>query len=168
MLDLNLTYYESRYILGLGYDFSPVCATFSARGRFADGLDYATMLINPYLQQVGYLKDLNHFKELLQNDEIDFDSITPIIPYDALAKCLPDLEEEKHIKNARVWLGKDLYLTSEDCIYPGDIDGDGVGYGSYFLERLKDQEFKNAYKAFVWCHEKYPDELRAKFEEVMK
>jgi hypothetical protein len=59
MLNLDLTYYESRYILGLGYDFSPACAAFSARRRDADGLDYATMLINPYLQQVGYLKDLN-------------------------------------------------------------------------------------------------------------
>jgi len=156
MMELNCTHEESKKILELGYDFSKVC------DRFIEEL---TRLKKPeYIER-------EYFDIVVFRSEVDQhikDSWIPIIPYDALAKCLPDLEEERHIKNARVWLGKDLYLTSEDCIYSGDIDGDGVGYGSYFLERLKDQEFKNAYKAFVWCHEKYPEELRAKFEEVMK
>jgi hypothetical protein len=154
MLDLNLTYYESRHILELGYDFSPVCATFSARGRFADGLDYATMLINPYLQQVGYLKDLNHFKELLQNDEIDFDSITPIIPYDALAKCLPEHEGDGIWY---IWLGYTRCMTQS----PDECDTSSL---EYFLPN---PDINSAYEAFLWCHEKYPEELRAKFKEVM-
>jgi hypothetical protein len=157
MLDLNLTYYESRHILELGYDFSPVCAAFSAMGRDADGLDYASMLINPYLQLVGYLKDLNHFKELLQNDEIDFDSITPIIPCDALAKCLP----------VRLGAGFNEYGYLQY-----DYDEKEFQYyesPDYYADTSKiHQSFKSAYEAFVWWYEKYPDELRAKFKEVMK
>ena len=170
MIELNCSYEESKKILELGYDFSSVCATFSASGKTSShGLPFATMITNPFLKEVGHLKNLNHLKSLPYmrlDKEIDIDSIVPIIPKAALEACLPDLEEERSIVNARVWLGKDLYAVQEDCIY--SLDSDGSGYGSYYLERLKDQGFKSAFEAFIWCHENYPEELRKKFEEIIK
>jgi hypothetical protein len=29
------------------------------------------------------------------------------------------------------------------------------------------EPFNSAYEAFIWCHENYPEELKAKFDEVM-
>ena len=167
-MELNLSYEQSKEILELGYDFSKVC--WKSLYEYRDQYDLNKKLIKLHLH--GTHLSLASIEDEIKQDRRGgkygiVDLIVPIIPEAALLKCLPDLEEEQHVKNARVWLGKDLYLDSEDCIYFGDIDGDGVGYGSYFLERLKDQEFKSGYEAFVWCHQHYPEELKAKFEEAM-
>jgi hypothetical protein len=29
------------------------------------------------------------------------------------------------------------------------------------------EEWFSSFEAFLWCHENYPEELKAKFEEVM-
>lgn len=166
-MELNLSYEQSKEILELGYDFSKVC--WKSLYQYRDQYSLNQTFIKIHLHGTGLsLASIEDEIKCRMSKYGIVDLVTPIIPEAALLKCLPDLEEEPHIKNARLWLGKDLYLDSEDCIYLGDIDGDGVGYGSYELERLKDQEFKSGYEAFVWCHQHYPEELKAKFAKELK
>jgi len=169
-MELNLSYEQSKEILELGYDFSSICT----KSELKTDTEYRVVYGRPV--ERGSRKEIESSESMegdgrivhLRNRSMLDPLMIPIIPEAALLKCFPDLEEEPHIKNARVWLGKDLYLDSEDCIYLGDIDGDGIGYGSYFLERLKDQEFKSGYEAFLWCHRHYPEKLKAKFTKELK
>jgi hypothetical protein len=187
MIQLNLTYEESKMILDLGYDFSKVCVEWqfnfyppngdASKGKITKWFKLGEYLVNPALMgmltrhQVDlrstYTINLEEAIADVKNYKVgdEYIPLIPIIPKAALEACLPNLEEEKSIVNAKVWLGTDLYAVQEDCIY--SLDSDGLGYGSYDLERLKDQEFKSAFKAFIWCHEHYPKELKKKFDEVM-
>ena len=157
MIELNLTYEESKKILDLGYDFRRVSSVFvNEQGRFYNRANnYLAVARDITLYEIDQRPDLipAFFRFI--------DHLTPIIPKGALEACLPELEEERHVINARVWLGKDLYAVQEDCIY--SLDSDGSGYGSYDLERLKDQGFNSAFEAFTWCHEHYRKELKDKF-----
>lgn len=159
MIELNCSYEESKKILELGYDFSKVCATFSASGKTSShGLPFATMITNPFLTAVGHLENLKHLKSLpylLLGKEINIDSITPIIPKAALEACLPDYLLEKgcnrHFSlfyHVRKFMGEFYWANCRD-------------------ESLTDNWFNSAFEAFTWCHENYPEELKAKFEEVM-
>ena len=155
MIELNCTYEESKKILELGYDFSPVCATFLASGKTSShGLPFATMIINPFLKGVGHLENLNHLKSLPYmrlDKEIDIDSIVPIIPKAALEDCLPDYLLKKGCNlfyHVHKFMGELYWANSRD-------------------ESLTDDWFNSAFKAFLWCHEHYPEELKRKFDEVM-
>jgi hypothetical protein len=160
MIELNCSYEESKKILELGYDFSEVCATFSASGKTSShDLPFATMITNPFLNAVGHLENLNHLKSLpylLLGKGIDIDSITPIIPKAALEACLPDflcvkdfygeLDRSRFVKKLCNGM---IYLNSQDSM------------------TVSHYWFRSAYEAFLWCHEHYPEELKAKFDEVM-
>ena len=155
MIELNCSYEESKKILELGYDFSPVCATFSASGKTSShGLPFATMIINPSLKGVGHLENLNHLKSLPYmrlDKEIDIDSIVPIIPKAALEDCLPDYLLKKGCNlfyHVHKFMGELFWVNSRD-------------------ESLTENWFNSAFKAFLWCHENYPEELKRKFNEVM-
>lgn len=66
----------------------------------------------------------------------------PIIPKAALEGCLPELSGSTWLKNLRTnWVILDLdpHIVKLESIF----------------------------KAFIWCHENYPEELKKKFEEVM-
>ena len=160
MIELNCSYEESKKILELGYDFSPVCATFSASGKTSShGLPFATMIINPSLKGVGHLENLNHLKSLPYmrlDKEIDIDSITPIIPKAALEACLPDK------------LG---IASLDNCVFVKNIDLKTISlfyfFEDYYSCYEEQKEFKSAYKAFIWCHKNYPEVLKKKFKEVM-
>ena len=160
MIELNCSYEESKKILELGYDFSPVCATFSASGKTSShGLPFATMIINPSLKGVGHLENLNHLKSLPYmrlDKEIDIDSITPIIPKAALEACLPDKLDIASLDN---------------CVFVKNIDLKTISlfyfFEDYYSCYEEQKEFKSAYEAFIWCHEHYPEELKKKFNEVM-
>ena len=165
MIELNLTYEESKKILELGYDFSSVCATFSASGKTSShGLPFATMITNPFLKEVGYLKNLNHLKSLPYmrlDKEINIDSITPIIPKAALEACLPreieldDLDLLKYVMDSYESLSYSRILPS--------ISGECLKYEV----PKKGMFFNSAFEAFLWVHENHPEELKRKFDEVM-
>ena len=69
--------------------------------------------------------------------------VIPIIPKAALEACLPELSGSIWLKNLRTnWMILDLD--------PHII------------------KLESIFKAFLWCHENYPEELKRKFKEVMK
>lgn len=158
MIELNCTYGESKKILELGYDFSKICAVFSAKGRtMSHGLPFVKMIINPFLDGVGHLENLAHLKSLpylLLGKGTDIDSITPIIPKGALEACLPEIK-----------------IKTLDCRFVRNIGLHTINL-SYFFSDYYDcyeeiKEFKSAFEAFMWCHENHPEELKKKFNEVM-
>jgi hypothetical protein len=160
MIELNCSYEESKKILELGYDFSKVCAVFSAKGQtMSHGLPFATMIINPFLKEVGYLENLSHLKSLpylLVGKEIDIDSITPIIPKAALEACLPrTLNFQNHLG--------DLSLSSFAKRFSCEV----IDLYSVMEIGVTHHWFTSALEAFLWCHEHYPAELKKKFDEVM-
>lgn len=66
----------------------------------------------------------------------------PTIPKAALEACLPELSGSTWLKNLRTnWIILDLdpHIVKLESIF----------------------------KAFIWCHENYPEELKKKFNEVM-
>ena len=75
----------------------------------------------------------------------------PIIPKAALEACLPDLSYSTYVRG---WLGHTL------------CDLDHREYSPNLITLAK--RFNSVYEAFMWCHENYPEELRKKFEEVMR
>lgn len=153
MIELNLTYEESRKILKLGYDFSSVCATFSAVGKtLSHGLPYAATIINPFLREVGRLKNLKHLKSLPMRN-IDVNSVIPIVPKAALEACFLGLNIDSFEPIIKLSYEKYRYLDYRQS----DFDE----------EEIKSYGFNSAYEAFLWVHENYPEELKKKFEEVM-
>jgi hypothetical protein len=70
-------------------------------------------------------------------------------------------------------LPKKIELTKlGDCRFIHNLDLQTISL-SYFFDDYyscyeEQKEFKNAYEAFIWCQEKYPEELKAKFEEVIR
>ena len=173
MIELNCSYEESKKILELGYDFSPVCATFSASGKTSShGLPFATMIINPSLKGVGHLENLNHLKSLPYmrlDKEIDIDSIVPIIPKAALENCLPDKLDIASFMTSVRSLG--IYTRRDNCVFVKNIDLKTISlfyfFEDYYSCYEEQKEFKSAYKAFIWCHKNYPEVLKKKFSEVM-
>ena len=166
MIELNCSYEESKKILELGYDFSNICWIFR---RETPSFKMNLMKIDEDFF-VFTTPEGESFGDQIDRSYSSIEDVlklgyVPIIPKAALEACLPHLAEEPHIKNARIWLGKDLYAIQEDCIY--SLDSDDIGYGSYFLERLKDRAFESTFEAFLWGHENYPEELKKRFKEVM-
>lgn len=144
MIELNLTHKESKKILQLGYDFSPVC------DRFVQEL--AKLKEPEYIEQEQFLVTI--FRT--ETNQRMSDSLIPIIPKAALEACLPT--------TLSFGFNEDVYLMYEYCdkkfqYYqsPDYYCSDGKIYYSS----------KSAYEAFLWCHENYPEELRKKFKEVM-
>ena len=150
MIELNLTYEESKKILELGYDFSKIC-------------DFAWVTMNtnetPVLvcqnSEIQYLlfaqKICDFQTALIKKQAIE---IIPIIPKAALEACLPDIVDAYH--GDLIW-----YTPRNPPEYRLCRDGDSVT--SLLLE-----EFDSIYEAFIWCHEHHPKELKRKFKEVMK
>ena len=141
MIELNLTYEESKKILELGYDFSPVC------DRFVQEL--AKLKEPEYIEQEQFLVTI--FRT--ETNQRMSNSLTPIVPKAVLEACLPDIVDAYHGDLA--W-----YIPRNPLEYRLCRDGDLVT--SLLLE-----EFDSAYEAFIWCHEHHPEELRKKFKEVM-
>lgn len=141
MIELNLTHKESKKILELGYDFSPVC------DRFVQEL--AKLKEPEYIEQEQFLVTI--FRT--ETNQRMSNSLTPIVPKAVLEACLPDIVDAYHGDLA--W-----YIPRNPLEYRLCRDGDLVT--SLLLE-----EFDSAYEAFIWCHEHHPEELRKKFKEVM-
>ena len=128
MIELNLTYEESKKILELGYDFTEICTVFTYAAK-------VSFFKIPMTNNV-YTDGIKFYEEGSQEGFIS------IIPKAALEACLPELSGSTWLKNLRTnWMILDLD--------PHII------------------KLESIFKAFLWCHENYPEELKKKFEEVM-
>lgn len=185
MIKLNCTYEESKKILELGYDFSKICTEWQfnfyppnddpSKGKIVKWFKLGEYLVNPTLigmlprQEVDLLNtytidseealaDLKNYK---MGDE--YAPLIPIIPKTALEACLPDKLDVVSLNN---------YVIVRNCVFVKNIDLKTINL-SYFFEDYyscyeEQKEFKSAFEAFTWCHNNYPEELKKKFEEVMK
>ena len=142
MIELNLTYEESKKILQLGYDFEKVC------DRFIEEL---SRLKKPeYIEQECF--QITVFRAEINQRMSDY--LIPIIPKDALAKCLPDIN------------------PSDNERLP-NLDTRRLKVSKYHIDMCDREheetvkQFNSAFEAFIWCQEHYPEELKKKFSEVM-
>lgn len=167
MIELNCSYEESKKILELGYDFSPVCPFYRVVKANSislyNGIEFifnlglidrleSEVLAELEREQIHPNLGKNYRKSLLEKNI--FTEIIPIVPKAVLEACLPDIVDAYHGDLA--W-----YIPRNPLEYRLCRDGDLVT--SLLLE-----EFDSAYEAFIWCHEHHPEELRKKFKEVMK
>jgi hypothetical protein len=167
MIELNCTYEESKKILELGYDFSPMCPFYRVvKGKsisifngieFIPNLGLVERLESEVLAELGR-KEIHpnigksYRKHLLEKNI--FIEITPLIPKAALEACLPEHEEDGIWY---IWLGYTRCMTQS----PDECDTSSL---EYFLPN---PDINSPYEAFLWCHENYPEELKKKFDEVM-
>jgi hypothetical protein len=153
-MELNCTYEESKKILELGYDFSPVC------DRFIEEL---TELKRPERIERVYFGVVVFRSEVNQHIK---DSWIPIVPYDALAKCLMGFsfheETEDHSRLLHTYSYRQYPKNIFEAHYPSmETELSPISH----LCRIA---FSSAYEAFIWGHDKFPKQLKEKFEEVMK
>lgn len=165
MIELNLTYEESKKILKLGYDFTEICTEWQhnfyppngdpSKGKIVKWFRLGEHLVNPTLigmltrYQVDLLKtytiDIEEALADIENYKIGYEytPLIPIIPKAALEACLPELSGSTWLKNLKTnWVILDLdpHIVKLESIF----------------------------EAFTWCHENYPEELKKKLKEVMK
>ena len=156
MIELNCSYEESKKILELGYDFSPVCPFYRVVKANSislyNGIEFifnlglidrleSEVLAELEREQIHPNLGKNYRKSLLEKNI--FTEIIPIVPKAALEACLPDLSGSTWLKNLRT----NLVIL--------DLDPHIIKLESIF-------------EAFTWCHKNYPKELKKKFEEVMR
>ena len=155
MIELNLTYEESKKILELGYDFSKVCDRFFIKQKdFQGDSESYFFKMNSSSDMFPLNATISPYDEvwyhgLSLNDNLQ--EVIPIIPKAALEDCLPDYLLKKGCNlfyHVHKFMGELYWVNSRD-------------------ESLTDDWF-SAYEAFIWCHENYPEELKKKFDEVMK
>jgi hypothetical protein len=181
MIELNLTYEESKKILELGYDFGRKFGdTYKKRDcphkyilvnyekiKAQDYCQVAEKYHGTYLerftlerQSIDYEDSLynNKHNEYFELGEIlcnpNSEGFVPTIPKAALEACLPEHEEDGIWY---IWLGYTRCMTQS----PDECDTSSL---EHFLSN---PDINSAYEAFLWCHENYPEELTAKFDEVM-
>ncbi len=151
MLELNCSYEESKRILELGYDFSSICTKFECREMVMNNEEATTLT---FLYSCGEIMTMwnpgmsEPYSYHLKSSPAS--GIIPLIPEAALEKCLPDylLKKGCHLfYHVRKFMGELYWANCRD-------------------ESLTKEWFSN-FEAFIWCHENYPDELKAKFDEVM-
>lgn len=173
MIELNLTYEESKKILELGYDFAPVCTKFELYE--ADGLEAEKRYTKKIVYGEKVSEETVRSKYTLIGDESWFQGkawvqdFIPIIPKAALEACLPDnslfpISSEEHsldwvIYQKYRFIGLRFWSTKSAKSEGGHIT---------WHQPEERHRFQSIYEAFIWCHENYPEELKKKFEEVMK
>jgi len=161
MIELNCTYEESKKILELGYDFSSVCTKFELYE--ADGLEIEKRYTKKIVYGEKVSEETVRSRYTLIGDEPWFQGkdwvqdFIPIIPKAALEACLPDYDDYSWYINA----GKPCFIYEGGCT-------DNCQTGIFYLDQIIMNRFDLVYEAFIWCHEKYPEQLKKKFEEVMK
>lgn len=165
MIELNCSYEESKKILELSYDFSKICTKFELHqdkeikvcygekvSRETIRNQYTLIDDNPWFQGKAWVQDF-----------------IPIIPKAALEACLPDnslfpISSEEHsldwvIYQKYRFIGLRFWSTKSAKSEGGHIT---------WHQPEERHRFQSIYEAFIWCHENYPEELKKKFEEVMK
>lgn len=170
MIELNLSYEQSKKILELGYDFSRLCPIFQVEilVKIALGGSFTEFILNQDVVETledeflgkKTVRPRSDYRQSLLNKNPYFDrpfkEIIPIIPKAALEACLPEIK---------------LSPVSEPHFQKYDVSNDEIELwedrGAY-EEDITHEPFKSAYEAFIWCHENYPEELKKKFEEERK
>jgi hypothetical protein len=163
MIELNLSYEESKKIVELGYDFRNICREFYIKHDKGCGWG----LVEEYFIRINNEDDVFPFNESIHpygevwdyamslNSNI-IKELTPLIPKAALEACLPTglsfgLTAYGYLRYDYD-VGEFQYYENPDYYY----DDGTIHYGSKFEHEI-----------FTWLHENYPEELKAKFDEVM-
>lgn len=170
MIELNLTYEESKKILELGYDFSKICVGWSTEHtkyikvgnkliepRLVEELELAhNQELHPHNFLWNYSLEFSEVESKIQDfinpcaiDWIIYSPPIPIIPKAALEACLPEFDNGFYFSK--------LHISQDKIVKRNHKDQWVLPYVS-----------STAFEAFTWCHENYPKELKKKFEEVMK
>lgn len=163
MIELNLTYEESKKILELGYDFASVCTKFEVKTDIEYHVNYGIIIKSDKWNRIEIESNrvIQDNGKLEHGQRIAFNPLSiPIIPKAALEACLPDDGNLKGLK----WFGCSLY----NPLYLFNLPNDGGLQYTINLSSFRVKSFKSAFEAFAWCHEHYPEELKKKFEEVMR
>ena len=157
MIELNLTYEESKKILELGYDFRRVSNVFvNEQGRIYNRANnYLAVARDITLYEIDKRPDLipAFFRFI--------DHLTPFIPKAALQQCLPHgwwfaMSREEHHMDWVIYQGSEyvgLRFWATKC-------KDGHITTHQPEERFR---FMSIYEAFLWTHDHYPKELKEKF-----
>ena len=178
MIDLNCSYEESKKILDLGYDFGKKFGDLYKKKDCPDKyilVECHKMKAQEFSQVSEKYFDTDVEQFTLERQSIDYEDslynnkhieyfeqgemfcnpnkegFVPIIPKAALEDCLPDYILKKGCNlfyHVHKFMGELYWANSRD-------------------ESLTDDWFNSAFKAFIWCHEHYPEELKKKFNEVM-
>lgn len=169
MIELNCSYEESKKILELGYDFGKKFGDMYQKKGCSDKyilVEYYKIKAQEHIQITEKYFDTDVEKFTLERQSSDYEDslynskhyeyfelgemfcnpnsegFVPIIPKAALEACLPELS---------------------NCIWSRNIT---IGWIVQDLDPHL-RKFRSIFKAFTWCHENYPEELKAKFDEVM-
>jgi hypothetical protein len=140
MIELNCNYEESKKIKELGYDFSFICRDYELH---EEGKIIKFILLEHDDEMVN-LWDSSLNKAYAYSSPKSW-WIIPLIPKAALEKCLPLID-------GVIWKR-----------FPAA--GDGLLRCTGLNHRTV--ETCTGFHEFLWCHENYPKELKAKFDEVM-
>ena len=154
MIELNCSYEESKKILELGYDFRKICTKFEMKTDIEYQVCYGAVITSDKWNRIEIESNrvIQDEGKLEHGQRIAFNPFSiSIIPKAALEDCLPDYLLKKGCNlfyHVHKFMGELYWANSRD-------------------ESLTDDWFNSAFKAFIWCHEHYPEELRKKFEGVM-
>ena len=183
MIDLNCSYEESKKILDLGYDFGKKFGDVYKKKDCPDKyilVEYHKMKAQEFSQVSEKYFDTDVEQFTLERQSIDYEDslynnkhieyfeqgemfcnpnkegFVPIIPKAALEACLPDF-----------LCVKDFYGELDRSRFVKRLCNGMIDLNSQDSMTVSHYWFKSAYKAFTWCHENYPEELKKKFNEVM-
>jgi hypothetical protein len=151
MLELNCSCEESKKILELGYDFRSACTVFEES-------NYTYHKIHKNLYSIATNEIYGRIVFIGTLDGGLPRGSIPLIPKAALEACLPTLIVDENNK-------RDYFLSYNGQKKPT------YHYHKYSelfkAETAIHLNYESAFEAFLWCHENCPEELKAKFDEVM-
>jgi hypothetical protein len=162
MIELNLTYEESKKILELGYNFNKLCCKFELRdymglSKFFVRLD--DCLVIECDTEIDYI-NYNGLRNWCESHKMGLFTV-PIIPKAALEACLPDYNGyDNDSVITYTWAGH-TSMRSVCFIPEWNRFTSAISIDEYLTKH------HSAFEAFLWCHENYPAELKKKFDEVM-
>jgi hypothetical protein len=158
MIELNLTYEESKKILELGYNFNKLCCKFELRdymglSKFFVRLD--DCLVIECDTEIDYI-NYNGLRNWCESHKMGLFTV-PIIPKAALEACLPKKVGIDNLYFRKFY--KTTYSEEEFEVYQAgvnELESNAIIFSS-----------NSIYEMFLWLHENYPEELKKKFDEVM-
>lgn len=160
MIELNCSYEESKKILELGYDFQKICTKFEVKTDIEYQVCHGVVITSDKWNRVEIESSrvIQDEGKLEHGQRIAFNPLLiPIIPKAALEACLitciVDCEQKRIF-----YLSYDRHKKP---IYRRNYETPTKTIDTIYTE------YESAFEAFIWLHEHYPEELKAKFEEVM-
>jgi hypothetical protein len=153
MIELNCSYEESKKILELGYDFSPVCREFEHEPTNSKKIKINEDIFIEENVNIGSFDEAYPVRAVKSLLEFGF---IPLIPKAALEACLP------RTLNFQNCLG-DLSLSRFAKRFSCEV----IDLYSVMETGVTHHWFTSAFEAFLWVYENYPNELKKKFTEVM-